>query len=342
MPLIRPQIDYGEHLLHEKYDESLWSDSYQYFNRYLIDLSDSQLEDRYTSILRNQISLVSPRGDLYPINNVWRSSWFWFRKQVENETEFRLREKEIPKVSLDIDLRLLRAQIMNQNDSRKTDSIFVRYGELFWIEDMLQHGRVRIKHASVYLGAEMNQAQRDDELTSSIYSPGHNVIVKALDQDKKIPVIGSLTYQTRLNLDCFILCGSNEFDPLLWHDFPDYDACLIIQNLDEFARRLDLAWKTKHGECVFTHNNIEYYDQRDTSPILFKNDLPLGKQIRNPIASKSFTFAYQREYRFWWASQIGSPRMEMPNKCYFTDLTVGCLEDIAKIVRKCDWLNENA
>jgi hypothetical protein len=231
---------------------------------------------------------------------------------------------------------------MSQHDSRKTGSIFARYGELFWIEDMLKHGRIRIKHASAYLGAEMNQAQRDDELTSRIYSPGVNAIVKVLDENKEIPVIGPLTYQTTLNLDCFILCGSNEFDPLLWHDFPDYDACLIIENIDEFARRLDLAWKMKHGACMFTHNNIEYYDQCDTSPILFKNDLPLDKQIRKPIISKNFTFAYQREYRFWWASQIGSARMEMHNKCYFSDLTVGCLEDIAKIVRKCDWLNEQA
>ena len=342
MPLIRPQIDYGEHLLHEKYDEDLWADSYKYFNRYLINLSYSQLEDRYTSILRNQISLVNPRGDSYPINNIWHSSWFWFRKQVENETEFRLREKEIPNVSLDIDLRLLRAQIMSQHDSRKAGSFFARHGELFWIEDMLKHGRIRIKHASAYLGAEMNQAQRDDELTSRIYSPGDNAIVKVLDEEKEIPVIGSLTYQTTQNLDCFILCGSNEFDPLLWHDFPDYDACLIIDNIDEFARRLDLAWKMKHGEYMFTHNNIVYYDERDTNPILFKNDSPLDKQIRKPITSKSFTFAYQREYRFWWASQIGSPLMEMHNKCYFTDLTVGCLENIAKIVRKCDWLIEHA
>lgn len=245
-------------------------------------------------------------------------------------------------MSLDIDLRLLRAQIMNQQDSRKMGSIFARYGKLSWIEDMLRYGNIHIKHASAYLDAEMNQAQRDDELTSRIYSPGDNVIVKALDEDKEIPVIGSLTYQTTLNLNCFILCGSNEFDPLLWHDFPDYDACLIIENIDEFARRLDLAWKAKHGEWMFAHNNIEYYDQRDTNPILFKNDLPLNKQIRKPITSKSFTFAYQREYRFWWASQIGSPRMEMPSECDFTDLTVGCLEDIAKIVRKCDWLNKHA
>jgi len=342
MPLIRPQIDYSEHLRHEKYDESPWADSYQYFNRYLIDLCDSQLVDRYTSTLRNQISLVNPRGDSYPINNYWHSSWFWFRKQVENETEFRLREKEIPKVSLDIDLRLLRAQFMNQQDSRKMGSIFARYGELSWIKDMLRYGSIRIKNAAAYLGAEMNQAQRDDELTSRIYSPGDNVIVKALDEDKEIPVIGSLTYQTTLNLNCFILCGSNEFDPLLWHDFPDYDACLIIENIGEFARRLDLAWKAKHGEWMFAHNNIEYYDQRDANPILLKNDLPLNKQIRRPITSKSFTFAYQREYRFWWASQIRSPRMEMPSECDFTDLTVGCLEDIAKIVRKCDWLNKHA
>lgn len=207
---------------------------------------------------------------------------------------------------------------------------------------MLKHGRIHIRHASAYLRAEMNQAQRDDELTSRIYSPGDNVIIKALYEDKEIPVIGSLTYQTTLTQDCFILCGSNEFDPLLWHDFPDYDACLIIDNIDEFARRLNLAWRIKHGECTFTHNNIEYYDQRDTSPILFKNDLPLDKQIRKPIASKCFTFAYQREYRFWWASQIDSPLMEMPNECDFTVLTVGCLQDIAKIVRKCDWLNRHA
>ena len=339
MPLINPKIDHSKHLLHKNYDPDLWSDSYTYFCRYLIDIDDFDLDKRYRSILRNQVTLITPERDRYPYHNVWLSSWFWLRKQIETETEYKIRNISVPEVNLEINPMLLKAAPPIRPRHLNATNFVVRFGELSWLKDMLTYGMVRVKHASEYLGDDMNPAQKDDELRSYSYSPGGSVKITDTENRDLPSPIGKVTYTKKLDRDCYILCTSNEFDPILFHDFPDYyDGCLLINNVDEFAKRLESAWKRKYGEWLFTHDNIEYFDEYNTNPIIGKNDISLANQQIHPISSKSFAFAYQKEYRFWWANMNRNSFVE---RCLgkYTELELGNLEDIAKIYSKTELLN---
>jgi hypothetical protein len=329
MPLLDPQIDFSTHLLNEGYDSELWENAYNSFERYLVDISESDLDKRYKAILRNQATLITPHRDKYPHHNVWLSSWFWFRKQVETETEYKLRSKAIPNIELGIDPKLFR--ILSPIKPRHLNSadFVVRFGELDWLKDMLSFGKVRVKHASAYLGEDMNPAQKDDELRSYYYSPGNAVRI-AVERNPVFSPTGKVIYTKHLLADCYILCTCNEFDPILFHDFPDYDGCLLIKNVDEFALRLESAWKRKHGDWHFCRNNIEYFDEYNTNPMAFKNDIPLSNQRIAPVSSKSFTLAYQKEYRFWWTSKYQGPFVDKSLGEY-TELTLGSLTDIAEI-----------
>jgi hypothetical protein len=340
MPLLSPRVDFSLHLLNENYDADLWENAYIHFERYLIDISDSDLDKRYKAILRNQTTLITPERDKYPYHNVWLSSWFWFRKQIETETEYKLRNKAIPDVDLGIDPMLFRVVPPIKSRHLNSADYSVKFGELSWLKDRLAFGKVRVKHASVYLGDGMNLAQKDDELRSYCYSPGHAVRITD-ERNRVFSPIGKVTYTKYLEADCYILCTSNEFDPILFHDFSGYDGCLLIRNVDEFARRLESAWKRMHGEWFFTHNNIEYFDEYNRNPMVLKNDTPLTNQQVGPVSSKSFTFAYQKEYRFWWAnthkeSCIGKALGE------YTELTLGDLSDIAEIYSLAELLKKSA
>lgn len=341
MPLINPRIDYSSHLLNGNYDKDLWEICYTNFSRYLVDISDSDLDERYESILRNQVTLITPERDNYPYHNVWLSSWFWFRKQIETETEYELRSRPIPEVDLRIAPSLLRVLSPIKPRHLNAGDFVVRFGELSWLKDMLNFGIVKIKHASAYLGDDMNPAQKDDELRTHTHSPGHDVRIICEKNPFLPPPIGKVTYTTSLEADCYILCTSNEFDPVLWHDFFDYNGCLLIKNVDEFARRLESAWKRKHGEWFFSHNNIEYFDEYNNNPIVFKNDIPLTNQRIRPVSSKSFAFAYQKEYRFWWVNvQQGDHKERSLGE--YTELQLGSLNDIAEIYSMAELVDKTA
>ena len=292
---------------------------------------------RYKAILRNQTTLVTPERDKHRYHNVWLSSWFWFRKQIETETEYKLRCQAIPEVDLGIDPILFKVVPPVTPRHLNSADFSVRFGKLSWLKGMLAYGKVRVKHASVYLGDEMNPAQKDDELRSYSYSPGH--AVKFTDERNRVfSPIGEVTYTKHLKADCYILCTSNEFDPILFHDLPEYDGCLLIRDVDEFARRLESAWKRKHGEWFFTHNNIQYYDEYNRNPMVLKNDIPLTNQRVGPVSSKSFAFAYQKEYRFWWTKETCIEK----SLGEYTELTLGRLDDIAEIYSLTELLDKTA
>jgi hypothetical protein len=322
MPLINPKIDLSRYCQDPKYDQKLWESVYISFHRYLVDISDSDLVNRYKTILRNQLTFVRPERDNYPHLNVWLSPWFWLRKQIETEAEFTLRGKSIPEINLPIRPELLQPLLI----PKKSNELVVRFGNSSWLKDMYTHGKVQIKHAVAYLGDDMNLAQKDDELRSHTYSPGSAVTITNA-QGKTFSPVGPVTYTKTLNADCYILCACNNADPLLLHDF-GYNACLVVHDVDEFASRLDAAWSKKYGDCFFSHNNIEYFDEYDINPILFKGDTPLQNQHRHPISSKRFAFAYQQEYRFWWCSsnQSNSNHQLIGDKA---ELSLGSLEDIS-------------
>jgi hypothetical protein len=325
MPLLNPVIDLSRYEQNPQYDLSLAKEAYIPFNRYLEHVSDADLVSRYESILRNQLTFVRPERDGYPHCNVWLSPWFWLRKQIETEAEFTQRGQGIPEITLSIKPELLRTC---PSIKREQHGLVARFGHSSWLKDMYTHGRVQIKHAVAYLGDNMNLAQKDDELNSHSYSPGSSVII-ANAQGKSLSPIGQVAYTTTLNTDCYILCACNDFDPLLFHDFP-CDSCLVIHDVDEFAARLNTAWVSKYGQWFFSHNNVEYFDEYDVNPLIQAGDIPLNSQNRSPISSKGFAFAYQQEYRFWWSRSNQLPNGQQIENA--AELSLGSLEDISDFI----------
>lgn len=339
MPLTNPVIDLSDHYSSENYDPQLWIQLYTYFNRYLKDIPESTLTERYRVILRNQVTLITPERDIYPYHNLWLSSWFWLRIQIEIETEFKLRNIPVPSIDLEIDRRLLKIPSPIRPKYLNSVDFVVRFGEMSWLPKMLCEGIVQMKHASAYLDANMNPAQKDDEEVKYTYSPGHSVKITNPNNHVLTPLIGMVTYKNFLDADCYILCTSNEFDTVLFHDLPrSYDGCLLIKDVDAFAERMESAWKRTNGsQWEYYHNNVEYWDGYNSNPIFLKNDRQLIRQHVNPISSKDVCFAYQKEYRFWWVKWRPRVKRSLGER---TELKLGSLEDIAAIYTKAELLEQ--
>ena len=91
-------------------------------------------------------------------------------------------------------------------------------------------------------------------------------------------------------------CTSCDWDPALFEDF-EADCCVVIRDVKEFSRRLENAAASQLGGWYFHHNPVEYFDPSER----------VAKQRIDNAVSKDFRFAYQKEYRFLWASFQGLP-----------------------------------
>jgi len=120
----------------------------------------------------------------------------------------------------------------------------------------------------------------------------------------------------------YVLCLSNEHDRRLFEAFPTLegapaDACVIVWDVDEFARRLEMAAIPQLKDWLFHHNPVSYFDPYDVR----------RHERISPGMSKDFLYAYQREYRFLWLPPSGVTATE----ALFIEL--GCLADIAGLYR---------
>ena len=91
-----------------------------------------------------------------------------------------------------------------------------------------------------------------------------------------------------------------EHDPRLFREFPTQakkpaEACVIVWDVDEFARRISAA--SGISERHFHHIPVEYYDAYHLEP----------RQHVTAGFSKELSYAYQREYRFVWLRPQTAP-----------------------------------
>ena len=91
---------------------------------------------------------------------------------------------------------------------------------------------------------------------------------------------------------------------------------MIIHDPAAFADRLERASRQLLAGWHFSHVNAEYYDPYEAAP----------DERVNAVISKTIDFAYEREYRFFWAPPRGKPPAD---KHLFLDL--GPLRDITEL-----------
>jgi hypothetical protein len=287
------------------YDPELWELDYV-THRYLGRLDEPSLRTRYDNIVRNMQAIISADRHVIPIRT-FLSSWYWYRKEHQTRLEFALRGLPLHRTLPAIAVRDLSAAPARPRGPNSSDVLF-RYGERRWLKGMVDFGRLRIKAARDYARMENDPARHDDELVKHSYSPGEYVTLTFPDGRTSKP-IGDLRRSVS-GTDYFVYCVANDWDPDLFADF-NADACVVIRDPPEFARRLEAA-ATALRNWYFHYNPVEYFDTHERRQ---------NEYIDNAM-SKDFRFAYQRETRFLWAG-MGRPAAG------FLDLELGPMKDIA-------------
>lgn len=305
-----------------RHDTELWAFDYDAFS-YLERVSNEDLHIRYKEIVNNVDHLVCSLRDTLPARDHIRSSWWWLKIKFQTECEYLRRGMALPKTKgvLSGPERPVPYTPSAPNEC----NFVVRYGEAKWLMPMLREGIIRISPASRYIGEvlEIDDARHADELKNHRYVPGNRVRMTHVRTGQAIPIIGNLKRTIRMAVDYYVLCFSQEFDYRLFSAFKNdqgetADACLVINNVDKFARRLDVAMQERFSNWNFYWNRMFYFDPYYNVP---------GKTAPTPGAYKDFKYAYQREYRFLWHPLSFDPGLRFGT----FDIKIGSLEDIATL-----------
>lgn len=293
------------------YSPDFWELEYL-TDRYLENVDEECLNERYQSIAKNLCRLVSEECHAIPINN-FLSSWYWYRKEHQTRVEFYLRGLPLPStmpepspIKQDAEFPLL------PRHPNAGDAIF-RFGSSKYMKPMVEQGQVRIGPASQYIEGTPGDPRTDDELNKHAFLSGKHSRITTLS-GKTLSVIGDVQ-RTVSSQNYYVLCSSCGYHPELFNDF-SADCCVVIRNPEEFARRIDLAFREQLDEDLyFYHNPVEYFD-----PYEMHHNQPL-----DAVICKDFSYAYQMEYRFVWFS------LKIVPADGYLYLDLGSLQDIASL-----------
>jgi len=311
----------GDRLVAKEHDTELWEFEYKFYP-YLKNVSDSDLDVRYHALYRNLMFLICELRDSLPIRSNFLSSWWWLKKRVQMLMEYRARNRGPPE-RLAFDSYAVSGGPLCKPNWPNESRFVVRYSEERWLRDLLDRGSIRITPASTYKGEMLDEARKDDELNLYSSSLGDKVTITTAD-GRKMPIIGDLKRTQRLRVNYYVLCAANEYDHRLFSCFPSEggdpaEACAVVWNTQEFARRLELVGKLVLPKLSFHHGVVSYFDPYD-----LRQD-----EYAMPGASKDFSYAYQREYRFLW---LPPPTDITPKYPLF--FNVGPLSDIVGLFRR--------
>jgi hypothetical protein len=289
------------------YSPDMWRLEY-HCNRYLQNVSDTALCERYQDLLRNIDCLVYPCRHTIPISS-FVSSWYWYRKEFQTRMEFALREIEPP-----FEQPINQCGDLGHGTSRqKTASDQAKFLYRYDCEEYLQQwvdGRVRISAASTMVKDELDSARFDEEQVKHRFTPSEYTRITRTE-GRRVSAIGDVRWTCHAP-DYYLLCLSCKGDRRIAKAFGK-DACLRISNIDELGRRLEVATHRLLPNWRLHHGPVEYYDPYERTP----------KQHVSASISKDFRFAYQQEYRFAWLSEE-----DVSTKYRF--LETGSLADIAE------------
>jgi hypothetical protein len=196
-------------------------------------------------------------------------------------------------------------------------SVFIKLGRKDHMEQLLLEGGLRLQPATFYSRPGLNQAVRDDEMTIPLSFVLTREQVKNLVLNPEdVPDDGRqqrFEVEFRSTADFWLYCVSRSIEPRLFVDF-NAEACVVIKNPGEFARRLREQALTATGTPM-TEAKAVYVD-----PLL-----PTTPKIYVPF-SKPFGYTYQDEYRFCWVPN--PPTAKLDHK----DIKIGSLADIAEVI----------
>lgn len=206
----------------------------------------------------------------------------------------------------------------------------VKYGEYRYMKGFLKEGTMLVSPSRSFENEGYNQALRDDENSMSVFGvrTGNDEITPA----HSIPSWWGDRYSMReftssMDRDYFLYCMGESLSPTLFSHFgQDYDACVVVYDMEELLRRVETGARTvfKSSEFVYSCSRVTYIDPLGAIPPVPAVANVSAFQI--PFL-KHFRHRYQDEFRFVWVPQAP---MRNFNKVL---VTIGSIEDIAEIIR---------
>ncbi len=312
-----------------------------YLDPYLHNIGKIEIRDRLNAIADNSM-MYSATGQGY-LTKV--DTAFWHRKAEEVMEHLRLTgtddffiestEKPGAKIlRLRHDLREKDGYTQHAPWGRipalpeRTNNALFKFGEAKHLRPALESGRFLIRPASAYSDPSLSVAQRDaDELRVVLRPSTTGKAIVLTDKegntiyDTSAPRDSLLALEIGGDQNYYVWCCSKTYEPRLFVDFKA-DACLIIHDHNEFARRLNTALYANNQSLPgMRGNDVHYYDP--LSP-----DEALEKMIKEPLAImffKYFRYTYQAEYRFVWP-------VKDDTKLAPINIEVGPLHDICDLI----------
>jgi hypothetical protein len=155
----------------------------------------------------------------------------------------------------------------------------------------------------------MDASRNDDELARVQSTDGKHARIALVETGQVITPIGPVIYRSNVGSNYLVLCFSSVWDPRLFHEFSDTDACLVIHSVEEFCERIHAAAEVQLPRWVGIDGAATYGARS-----------PLGA-----VFSKPLRFFPQQEWRFAWLPDPPG-RIVKP-----TLLTIGNIESLAEV-----------
>ena len=290
------------------YEPIFWEFQYDTY-RYLKNLSNDKLIERYKDLCRNFEVFTDRERDVIPIN-IFLSSWYWYRK--EHQTRYEFLQREINSPSSRPKPRQSVAKPFVPEGSNVCDILF-RYGHKKYMKQIVEEGKIRLSLASNYKDGHALDPRTDDEMNKHRWELGDHIKITTQD-GKQMPILGDLKRTVTTLNNYYTLCLSSDFEPIIFELF-GYDSCVVIKNPEEFSTRLEQATKHILPGWFFHHNPMEYFDPHE----------PIKNQYISATMSKDFSYSYQMEYRFLWNPPI------IANAKDYIEVSLGPLHDICEL-----------
>jgi len=301
----------------------LWRLSYA-IRPYLSHLTLDELTQRCRDIMAN-VSVLTPEGQL-GLEIPGKGAGFpWMELWTHVLEEFGRRAMGMPADCLDRDTMprptaptpakgFVESQKLTNIDKSRC---LVKFGNKSWLKTTVETGEWRVSPASYYSREDNNKARRDSEL---------ELPIKAAELQKTQRPVAEIPgeFYHRLGRVASIDCkaATNYYlvslaRGLIYRMFDDFhaDACLIIRDEDEFARRMLRAFSSAQPRWFGTFKAVDYIDPCNP------------KELPDVYFSKHFRYFYQQEMRFVW-----TPSSATLNEFPQFSISLGPLADICELL----------
>lgn len=284
--------------------QEYWEYAYE-TQRYLDLLTNEELQERFVDVFINLWTLA-PSGKIAPRFRGSDEAWTWKFQHLMMETgrgylhqDVILRARELihatyPKRPLGADTALL---------PRINDSGFLfKFGQRKHLVALRERGEILLSGRKSYRRA-VDAARKDQEGVLVLHTP----------EGARMTI--------RNEIDAYVYCTSRRFEPRLFYDFPDVDACAVITDPVKFAGLLRSARKRCIVEAAWNDAPVTYVD-----PVLYD-----PTHAGDLIGAKHFRYSYQQEHRFTMiptSEGNGKPEFELPQ----LEINLGDLRSMVYLV----------